>query len=270
MGNDWLLVFFTAFAVLGTGLAAAAAAGESRTCPLGVQAVAAAAALICLSAGGVLCVMHLGRPELIFGALGHPSTGIFREFVTFALTAVLIVLYLAALLRGAEARTTLALSGAAAVASLLLSASIGSAFVMPWRPAWNTWTLVLPYLGWTAVSAAFARSVLLACAGEPDDGGTVCRAGSALLLVLLTAVYIAAATFSGGWEAVGGRLLTGDLAMTFWGSVLIGMALPLGIAFVRAPRTAGIAGLAAAFAGSALFQWTVQLLGTPVWHFFRQ
>ncbi|MDY4163862.1 MAG: hypothetical protein SOX97_09835, partial [Sutterella sp.] len=99
---------------------------------------------------------------------------------------------------------------------------------------------------------------------------TVCRAGSALLLVLLTAVYVASASLSGGWEAVGGRLLTGDLAMPFWGSVLTGMALPLGIAFVRAPRIAGIAGLAAVFVGSALFQWTVQLLGTPVWHFFRQ
>ena len=82
MGNDWLLIGFAAFVLTGTGLAAALAAGERKSLPIAVQAWAAAVALALLAAGGACAVLHLGRPELIFGALAHPSTGIFREFVT--------------------------------------------------------------------------------------------------------------------------------------------------------------------------------------------
>ena len=75
------------------------AAGERKSLPIAVQAWAAAVALALLAAGGACAVLHLGRPEPIFGALAHPSTGIFREFVTTGLTAVVLAAYLVALLR---------------------------------------------------------------------------------------------------------------------------------------------------------------------------
>ena len=148
MGNDWLLVCFTALVLTGAGITVAVAVGESRNAALKLQTVASLVALLVLAVGGGFAVMHLGRPAMIFGALGNPTTGIFREFVTFGLTTLAIVTYLIALLRGAEASTTLWLSRFAAIAAVLLSLAVGSAFVMPWRPAWDTWTLVLPYMGW--------------------------------------------------------------------------------------------------------------------------
>ena len=133
MGNDWLLIGFAAFVLTGTGLAAALAAGERKSLPIAVQAWAAAVALALLAAGGACAVLHLGRPELIFGALAHPSTGIFREFVTTGLTAVVLAAYLVALLRRAEAGTTHMLARAGALLALCTAAAVGSAFYMPWR-----------------------------------------------------------------------------------------------------------------------------------------
>lgn len=269
MGNDWLLVFFTAFAVTGAGMTVAASAGEERNAPAGVQLFATAFALVCLAVGGLLSVLHLGRPELIFGALSNPGTGIFREFVTFALTAAALVSYLILLLRSAEAGTTLWVARIAAVSAVLLAASVGSAFVMPWRPAWNTWTLVLPYVGWCAVAAACARRLLLATAKEDDPSGTLLTLGSIALLAVFTAVYLAATVMTGGTEAAVGRLIAGDLCAPFWGTVLVGMILPAGLVLIPGMKVIGsAAAIAAVFAGSALFQWIVQLLGTPSWHFF--
>ena len=145
MGNDWLLIGFAAFVLTGTGLAAALAAGERKSLPIAVQAWAAAVALALLAAGGACAVLHLGRPELIFGALAHPSTGIFREFVTTGLTAVVLAAYLVALLRRAEAGTTHMLARAGALLALCTAAAVGSAFYMPWRAGWNTIAIVLPY-----------------------------------------------------------------------------------------------------------------------------
>ena len=55
----------------------------------------------------------------------------------------------------------------------------------------------------------------------------------------------------------------------FWGTVLVGMILPAGLVLIPGMKVIGsAAAIAAVFAGSALFQWIVQLLGTPSWHFF--
>ena len=160
MGNDWLLIGFAAFVLTGTGLAAALAAGERKSLPIAVQAWAAAVALALLAAGGACAVLHLGRPELIFGALAHPSTGIFREFVTTGLTAVVLAAYLVALLRRAEAGTTHMLARAGALLALCTAAAVGSAFYMPWRAGWNTIAIVLPYAAWGLAGGAFSAQVL--------------------------------------------------------------------------------------------------------------
>ena len=270
MMSDWLLVFFAAFVCTGSGLTLALAAGEVREAPVAALTRTAAAALILFAAGGVLVVLHLGRPEMIFGALGNPSTGIFREFVTFGLTALSLAAYLGALLRGAEAGTTRMLALAAALFAAALTLAVGSAYVMPWRPAWHTWTLILPFAGWMLTAAAFSLSFL----SEEDEALNaripIFSAGAAALLAVFTAVYLAAAG-TGGAESAAARVLFGDLAAPFWAAALLGLLPPaLLFAMKERARMISLAGLFCVFAGTALFQWIVQLLGSPVWQFFRK
>ena len=80
MGTGWSLAFFAAAAVLAASLATAALAGE--LCRLPVRRIAAVStiAALLLICGEVLALFSLGRPELIFGILANPSTGLFREF----------------------------------------------------------------------------------------------------------------------------------------------------------------------------------------------
>ena len=75
---------FAAAAVLAAGLATAALAGE--LCRLPVRRIAAVStiAALLLICGEVLALFSLGRPELIFGILANPSTGLFREFAAAA------------------------------------------------------------------------------------------------------------------------------------------------------------------------------------------
>ena len=81
MGTGWSLAFFAAAAVLAASLATAALAGE--LCRLPVRRIAAVStiAALLLICGEVLALFSLGRPELIFGILANPSTGLFRECV---------------------------------------------------------------------------------------------------------------------------------------------------------------------------------------------
>lgn len=271
MGNDWLLIGFTAFVLAGTGLSAALAVGEQKSLPIAVQAWAAAAALALLAAGGACAVLHLGRPELIFGALAHPSTGIFREFVTLGLTAVVLAAYLAALLRGAEAGTTLMLARAGAVLALCTAAAVGSAFYMPWRAGWNTIAIVLPYAGWCVAGAAFASEILCEASDESDPMGRKWSMGAMLLNLACAAAYVLATVVSDGAAPVLSRVAGGDLTGLFAGALAFGAAVPFACAAPARGRLALAAcGFLSLAAGAVLLQWTIQCLGLPAWQFFAR
>ena len=91
MGTGWSLAFFAAAAVLAASLATAALAGE--LCRLPVRRIAAVStiAALLLICGEVLALFSLGRPELIFGILANPSTGLFREFAAACAAAAALL-----------------------------------------------------------------------------------------------------------------------------------------------------------------------------------
>lgn len=269
MGNDWLLIGFATFVLTGTGLAAALAAGERKSLPIAVQAWAAVGALALLTAGGVCAVLHLGRPELIFGALAHPSTGIFREFVTTGLTAVVLAAYLVALLRRVESGTTLMLARAGAVLAFCTATAVGSAFYMPWRAGWNTIAIVLPYAAWCLAGASFASEILSGVSDEAEPSERKHSAFAALFNLVALAAYVAATVVSDGVAPVFSRVAGGDLTGLFAGAVVFGAVVPLACAALTRGRLfAAVCGFISIAAGAMLLQWTVQCLGLPVWQFF--
>ena len=271
MGNDWLLIGFAACVLTGSGLAVALACGERRSLMIAVQAWAGAAALALLVAGGACGVLHLGRPERLFGALANPSTGIFREFVTTGLSGCVLAAYLAALLRGAEAGTTLMLARAGAVLALVTAAAVGSAFYMPWRAGWNTIAIVLPYAAWCLSGAAFAAEALSCLSDEAQATDRKWSMGGALLNPAALAIYVLATVVSDGPAPVLARVAGGDLTGLFAGMLVFGAVVPLVCALpARGRLILALCGFLSIAAGAVLLQWTIQCLGLPPWQFFAR
>lgn len=126
MGTGWSLAFFAAAAVLAASLATAALAGE--LCRLPVRRIAAVStiAALLLICGEVLALFSLGRPELIFGILANPSTGLFREFAAACAAAAALLGLVWARRRCALRRTCLLFAAVAALLALGAVASVGT------------------------------------------------------------------------------------------------------------------------------------------------
>ena len=265
------LMLFSALLTMGAGLAAATAAGEQKGFPVRVLFASAASSLICFAAGAAAAVANLGRPSMIFGVLANPGTPIFEQFVLLSASMLAVLVYLAALYRGAQATTCAKIAAAAALLAIALVFVLGKSRVMPWRAAWNTWTLVLSPLGWTAVFAA-AGFALMASRAE-DDPHPVWLAGGAVTALICAAIYLAALAASGNGEAVeaAGRALTGSVSSLFWGGmVLCGVFIPLAASFAmrRAPAVCAAISMAGAFAAVCCNHLLVSALGERLWQFF--
>lgn len=230
-----LYAFFTAAAA---GCLLATAFGEVRRVGTDRLAAVTLAGLVATLAAAV--VGQFGRPSLLFSVFSNPGTAIFRELASLLLALLAGAAYLTALLTGATRRTGRKLSLFAAASGLLLALAVGSAAVQPWRPIWNTWTLVLPTAGfaWLAgvmlakslgaaghESAGPALSVLKKAeektgetASEPLWEST--RLAALAPLVGLACYFAAASTDASARTALA-SLLTGANAWLFWAGVIV-------------------------------------------------
>ena len=228
------------FAAAAAGCLLATAFGELRRAGTDRLTALTLAALAATLAAAAALVSQFGRPALLFSVFSNPGTAIFRELASLLLALLAGAAYLAALLTGATRRTAGKLSLLAALSGLLLALATGSAAVQPWRPVWNTWTLVLPTAGfaWLAgvmlakslgaaghESAGQALSVLKKAeektgetASEPLWEST--RLAALAPLVGLACYFAAASTDASARTALA-SLLTGANAWLFWAGVIV-------------------------------------------------
>ena len=228
------------FAAAAAGCLLATAFGELRRAGTDSLTALTLAALAATLAAAAALVSQFGRPALLFSVFSNPGTAIFRELASLLLALLAGAAYLAALLTGATRRTAGKLSLLAALSGLLLALATGSAAVQPWRPVWNTWTLVLPTAGfaWLAgvmlakslgaaghESAGPALSVLKKAeektgetASEPLWEST--RLAALAPLVGLACYFAAASTDASARTALV-SLLTGANAWLFWAGVIV-------------------------------------------------
>lgn len=228
------------FAAAAAGCLLATAFGELRRAGTNRLTALTLAALAATLAAAAALVSQFGRPALLFSVFSNPGTAIFRELASLLLALLAGAAYLAALLTGATRRTAGKLSLLAALSGLLLALATGSAAVQPWRPVWNTWTLVLPTAGfaWLAgvmlakslgaaghESAGPALSVLKKAeektgetASEPLWEST--RLAALAPLVGLACYFAAASTDASARTALA-SLLTGANAWLFWAGVIV-------------------------------------------------
>lgn len=230
------------FAAAAAGCLLATAFGELRRAGTDRLTALTLAALAATLAASAALVSQFGRPALLFSVFSNPGTAIFRELASLLLALLAGAAYLAALLTGATRRTAGKLSLLAALSGLLLALATGSAAVQPWRPVWNTWTLVLPTAGFAwlagvllakglAASDAFRKECpgpaldILRKAEEktrraaPEPLWSDARIAAAAPLVGLV-LYFAAASTDASARAAFASLLTGGDAFLFWAGVL--------------------------------------------------
>lgn len=228
------------FAAAAAGCLLATVFGELRLVGTDRLTAVTLSALVATLAAAAAVVGQFGRPALLFSVFSNPGTAIFRELASLLLALLAGAAYLAALLTGATRRTAGKLSLLAALSGLLLALATGSAAVQPWRPVWNTWTLVLPTAGfaWLAgvmlakslgaaghESAGPALSVLKKAeektgetASEPLWEST--RLAALAPLVGLACYFAAASTDASARTALA-SLLTGANAWLFWAGVIV-------------------------------------------------
>lgn len=248
--------------------------GEARGAPVRALFLAGLAAALLFAAGNAAALLALGRPELVFGILANPSTGLFREFAASAAAAGVMLLYACARRRSAPARITFRLACLGLLLSLAAAAAVGTVLYMPWRTGWHTLTAALPLVGLGLAAAAPAEKLL---PGSPRNDR---RWTEALLAaappVAGAAVWLAALGFGPAPTAdpTAARLLTGDLARPFWGGfVLLGCVLPALPALTHAGGLPGKAArpaalLSAALAAAQASGLTAMLGGAAAWSFF--
>lgn len=230
------------FAAAAAGCLLATAFGELRRAGTDRLTALTLAALAATLAAAAALVSQFGRPALLFSVFSNPGTAIFRELASLLLALLAGAAYLAALLTGATRRTAGKLSLLAALSGLLLALATGSAAVQPWRPVWNTWTLVLPTAGFAWLAGVLLAKGLAAsdafrkeCAGPalgilrkaeektrraaPEPLWSDARIAAAAPLVGLV-LYFAAASTDASARAAFALLLTGGDAFLFWAGVL--------------------------------------------------
>lgn len=228
------------FATAAAGCLLATVFGELRRVGTDRLTAVTLSALVATLAAAAAVVGQFGRPALLFSVFSNPGTAIFRELASLLLALLAGAAYLAALRTGATRRTGRKLSLLAAASGLILVLAVGSAAVQPWRPVWNTWTLVLPTAGfaWLAgvmlakslgaaghESAGPALSVLKKAeektgetASEPLWEST--RLAALAPLVGLACYFAAASTDASARTALA-SLLTGANAWLFWAGVIV-------------------------------------------------
>lgn len=285
MSIEWALVGFTTFVALGVGLFAGVVATEWWHREEQIRLPGAIAALVALALGGFSSVLHLGHPERIFGALGHPTSGIFMESLMIGLFGLDILAYIVAIRRKSsdQRRKTIATIGL--IPSILLAFAVGDTYVLASRPAWDTLILPVLYVVSAAVMGCFGFNVLLVRFKNADSTNetvaTVSRAalyalGIQAVLLIAYLVHLAIAPFADPSRSAT-RVLAGNLAPLFWiGLVLIGLLAPTALLMrlrkkiaqsLSLRATAQLSLLCVLVAGVA-FRVLMFSLGSGIRHFF--
>lgn len=271
MSKDFTLMIFVVLATLSSGLlgsAALAAVRGSARIPL--KAIVSSGA-VSLALGAGLSLATLGHPELFLGALSHFGTGIFWQLLGSILCFTGAVVFLVLSFRDDEGPALKAFSVLAAVGAFIAVGGVGRSFVMPWRLAWASWSIVGVFLGFALISAA-CLSLFLNRYFEENQGIPAWLRSAAVLLCPLSLVwYLASIGLSSEPEAVEifSRAMIGDAAPVFWTMAVTGVLAPVVCLTIGSKgRFVGLAGSLLSAVGAGAFQYLLLLLDTPAWQFF--
>jgi len=226
MEIQWPLVFYTLLTGLGVGAFAFVAITEWLGKAERTRMPGAITALVAMAAGGVASIFHLGHPERIFNVLGNLSSGIAQELILMGLIGLAILVYIILLRLGYSVQARKIVATIGLVLAVILAIVLGKNYVLASRPAWNTWLLPLLYLTSAAVLGLFTMYIW-AAVREKEAPVVMAVNKAALIAVVVEAVvivgYVAFLAVAPHAHPLRSpvRLVSGDLALVFWGGVVL-------------------------------------------------
>lgn len=293
MELHWPLILFTLFMSWSAGLFGTqcyfAIKGEGKKTQMTAWIVAA----VLLIVGGIAVFMHLQHWERIFNGFGHITSGITQELIAIVVLAVVALIYLVYLRRsedGASVPKWVAILGI--VASALLLVVMAHSYMMPSRPAWDSFFQILCIVGNACILGPATMALLCAMKGEPTPfAAQTAFLGGALnvgaVLAYGVAIQMCASVFPdfGGTflmmdptrpvvdVAASTGVLAGDPAILFWlGAVLVGALVPAVAAFFAKKGKAAVACFGAAVAcavvGAVCMRVVFYMAGIPIFVLF--
>lgn len=188
---QWPLVLFTFVAGIGGGLLIPAGIAQlSGKADKNVQFVASVLSVALLVVGGCFSLLHLASPQNVMAAVTNvfSFSGISMELILLGVCFVLAGAFAILVKRESSQVALRAIAVLGIVFGVLLLFFCGHGYVMASRPAWNTVTLPLAYMGTSLAGGAFAYGVVCVAlkAGWED--------AKALKLVLLACSVVCALT----------------------------------------------------------------------------
>ncbi len=234
MEIQWPLLIFSVCLGVTSGAFVFLGVGELKGKFKDVRFLGALIAFVCLAVGGCVSVLHMGHPERATHLLGNLGSGLSKELFIVAIMGIVSFAYLI-LAKKDYPGASKALGVVGGVLGLALPVVAGMSYLIAARPAWDSITLPLMYLG-----AGLGMGMLLMCGlvllrgNAAEEGGFALRlalAGVAVMVItsLAYVIWIAMAPYQAPSRSIE-RLISGDLALLFWGAVVvIGLVVPAGL-----------------------------------------
>lgn len=235
MAVQWPLLVFSVLLGITSGIFVFLAIGELTGKFRAVRFAGAVIALACLAVGGCVSVLHMGHPERAFHLLGNLGSGLSKELFAVAIMGVIALAYMV-LTRKDYPGASKAFGIAGGIMGLVLSPMAGASYLIAARPAWDSLTLPLMYLGAGLAFGFLLMAALVLRRAEGGDEGVLALklalVGVVIMAVTAAAyvVWIAVAPHQAASRSVA-RLFSGDLAVLFWVcAVAVGVVAPVVLA----------------------------------------
>lgn len=233
MAVQWPLLIFSVLLGASSGVMIFLGIGEIKGSFKKVRFPLSLIALILLAVGGCASAMHLGHIDRALYILGNVGSAFSRELFAVGFTGLMTLVYVI-LARKDYPAASKVFGILAAIGGLLLPLIAGASYMMPARPAWDSFALPLMYLG-TGIGMGFVLSAAYVYTkGDEADKPFSMKLATigiiaSIAVTLIYVIWIAIAPFPDPTRSFM-RLAGGDLAAAFWlGVVLVGMGGPIAV-----------------------------------------
>jgi len=162
MQPQWPLIIFTALIAWSMGIFATQAVLSLLGKGKKIQMPSLLCSFVVMVIGGVAVFFHLQHWERIFNGFGHITSGITQELIALVVVFVFMVVYFIMLRRSEDGFIAKWLSVAVIVVAATTDVVVAHSYMMPSRPAWDTFAWILAVVGNSCAAGPLAIAIISA------------------------------------------------------------------------------------------------------------